>query len=159
MVVPVRPTLRERVRVLPAFLCFSTLGVLALWLALSSLLASIHALMSHAPLVALSPRDAIGMPLALLCFALAAMTLLPAPDTGGGRTRNRQRRPESRQSRGLTLCLTAAMAGVLLTVITAPLTELAASTIMANRSYLRCPAPLRERHPPLRWIRPDGRCP
>ncbi len=155
---PVRPTLRERVRVLPAFLCFSTLGVLALWLALSSLLASIHALMSHAPLVALSPRDAIGMPLALLCFALAAMTLLPAPDTGGGRMRNRQRRPEPRQSRGLTLCL-AAMAGVLLTVITVPLTELAASAIMANRSYLRCPAPLRERHPPLRWIHPDGRCP
>ena len=51
------------------------------------------------------------------------------------------------------------MASVLLTVVTVPLIEIAASPIMANRGYLPCPAPARERHPPLRWILRNGHCP
>ena len=157
--IPARPPLRERVKALPAFLVFALLGAFSLWLALSSLLPTTRALMSRAPLIALSPRDAIGLPLALLCFALAAMTLFPAPDLKPGRARDRHRKPDQRSSRGLMLCLGVAVSGVLLTVVTVPITEIVASTVMSNRGYLRCPAPLRERHPPLRWVLFNGHCP
>lgn len=153
-----QPSLDARAKALPAFVGFVLLGALPLWLSLSSLLPAMHAIMSRAPLVALSPRDTIGLPLALLCFALAAMTLFPAADRGGGRSRSKQR-TGSRGLDGLTLCLGVAIGSVLLTVIAVPLTEVAASAIMANRHYLSCPAPLHERHPPLRWTLAIGQCP
>ena len=151
--------MRERAKAWPAFLGFILLGALPLWLSLSALLPSLHAINAHAPLVALSPRDAIGLPLALLCFTLAAMTLFPAP--AQGRSRSRASRPKTGPSRidGLKICLGLAMGCVLLTVVAVPVTEIAASSIMANRHYVSCPIPLHERHPPLRWTLSDGHCP
>ena len=151
-------TLHNGMKALPAFLFFALLGTLALWLALSGLLPSTRAILSHAPLVALSPRDAIGLPLALLCFSLAAMTLFPAPDFGPDRKRAHAK-PDQRRTHGLQLWLGVAIASVFLTVVTVPITEFAASAIMANLRYLRCPAPAHERHPPLRWSLANGTCP
>ena len=159
MVTVSQTSLRERARALPAFLGFILLGAVPLWLSLSSLLPSVHAIMRHAPLIALSPRDAIGLPLALLCFILAAMTLFPTPQLGPGRARKGRQSANSRRIDGLKLCLGLAIGCVLLTVVSVPLAEFAASTILTNQRYLPCPAPLHERHPSLRWTLSADRCP
>ena len=151
-------SLRNRSETLPAFAGFVLLGLLPLWFSLSSLMPSVDAFRRHAPVVALSPRDAIGLPLAVLCFALAAMTQLPAPDQAPGNG-HRGRATSKRGTGALTVCLGVAIGSVLLTVIAVPLTEFATSAILANRHYVACPSPLNERHPPLRWVLPQGHCP
>lgn len=157
MVAPAPTTSYSRMKALPAFLMFAALAALALWLALSSLIPSLREFTSHAPMVALSPRDTIGLPLALLSLALAGMTLSRAPEVGP--RAHRRRHEKSEKTTGLNVCLGIAMASVLLTVVIVPITEITANVVMANRHYLACPAPLRDRHPPMRWILPTAHCP
>jgi len=143
----------SRVKTLPALLGFVALGAIPLWLALSGLLPPLRAIAGHAPLVALSPRDAIGLPLALLCFALAAMTQLGTSTIGPTRRRMRPARFSP-----LSLCLGIAIAAALLTVVAIPLAEVAANVVMAQRQYRPCPATAEERHAPMRWSRADAQC-
>ena len=142
---------------MPAFSVFALLGVFSAWLALSSLIPSVRAIVSHAPLVVLSPHDAIGLPLALLSFALAGMTL--APRLTSDRDGYQRRKAEGCQASGLTVCLGVAVASVLLTVVIVPVAEVTASAVMADRHYVRCPTPLHERRAPMRWVSAQGRCP
>ncbi len=159
MVTAAHSALRQRLKVLPAFSAFVLLGAVPLWLSLSGLLPSLRAIINGAPLIALSPRDAVGLPLALLCFTLAAMTLLPPSGQQAVRARRSASQAGRRKPDWLKMCLGVAMGCVLLTVVCVPLTEFAVSAWLANQNYSRCPAPLHERHPPMRWTRPDGRCP
>ena len=148
------PSSTNRAKALPAFLGFAVLGLLPLWLSLSSLVPSARAILAHAPLVSVSPRDAIGLPLALLCFALAGMTLCPAASAGPGRVRKRPRQVD-----WLKLWLGVAAAAVLLSVVSVPVAEVGASWLMTDRGYAPCPAPAGERRAPLRWVAGGGQCP
>ena len=159
MVTAAQLPLRPRLKALPASLGFIALGLLPLWLALSSLVPSSRAMLRHAPLVAFSPRDAIGLPLGLLCFALAGMTLCPVPARQSGRVTEAQRKGYRAGVDWLKVWLGVAVAAILLAVVSVPVAEVAASWAMAGRGYAPCPAPANERYAPLRWIAGEGRCP
>ena len=159
MVTTARLSLRQRAKVLPAFLGFVSLGLASLWLCLPGLVSSVGSMVRHAPLIVLQPREAIGVPLAFVFFALAGITLSPAPTTGG----QRPRKPQKHGRRGIdgpTVCLSVAMGSALATVISIPITEFVALELMSHLGYLPCPASLHwEHHPPMRWSLSDGRCP
>ncbi len=107
-------------------------------------------------MVVLSPHEAVALPLAVLFFALGAMTLYPMPARGQGRDRRTRERP----NRGV-VWLTIAVAAVFGTVVAIPVTEVAVQAAVTGRGYVTCPY-IGERHGLRRWLRPDVqtvRCP
>ena len=152
---------QSRWKVLPVFLGFVLVGALLLWFSLSSLIPSVHAAMTRAPLVTLWPRDAVAVPAAFGFFSFAAMMLFPPPEPKPGRTRGKRSKP-SRRVDWLTVCFGAALVNAMLMVVAVPVTEIAALVVMPRLHYLPCP-PARhyERHPPQRWILAlsSGNCP
>lgn len=137
---------------MPAFAGFAIVGSALLWLAFSGLLPVVRALESHAPLISLSPRDAIGFPLAISFFALAALTLFPVPDLEPGRRRRSPRAPRRNRFDGAAFCLGTAVLGAVSTPLASPLTVAIIQNEMSKHNYLRCPPVPGERTAYLRWM-------
>jgi hypothetical protein len=150
---------KQRAKSLLVVIAFPLCGAAALWLSLSGLVPSIRAVVSHAPVVELDPRDAISLPLALTFFAFAAMTLLPAPQIGRSHARRKGNKPGQSEQKWLMIWLGVAMAGVLLAVMAVPITEVAAMEIMSKQHYVACPASPFIRHAKMRWALPKAHCP
>ena len=155
-----RPKPYTRLRALPAFFGLFLLGVFLLWLSLIRLIPTIRAVLDHAPLVVLWPRDAVVLPIAFGFFSFAAMTLFPPPAAVPNRGHGKRRTSIRRRVDGLNVCFGMAMASVLLMVVAVPLTEVTALVIMPRLHYMACPARLHyERHPPQRWVLSFEHCP
>ena len=155
-----QPVPYTRLKALPAFFSFVLTGILLLWLSLSTLVPSMRAILDHASLVTLWPHSAIGIPLALAFFFLAATTMIPPSALGLNNARGKRRKPSRRWMNMLNVCFGMLMACVLLAVITLPITEITVLMVMPRLHYLSCPAPPRyERHPPQRWALSYDHCP
>lgn len=157
-------SLVARLKALPSFAGFLAIGCGLFWLALSGLLPVFRAIEARAPMVALAPRDALGLPLAVAFFALAAMTLFPTPAIGPERRqRNRGKHP-GRRFDGPALCLAVAVAAAVCSVVASPVTQIFVQMTVSARGYLPCAPVPGERPAYKRWIHagPDqarGRCP
>ncbi len=155
-----QPRPYTRLKALPAFFGLSLLGVVLLWLSLTRLIPTIRAVLDHAPLVILWPRDAVVIPIAFGFFSFAAMTLFPPPASVPGGGRGKRHKPSRRRINGLNVCFGLAMASALLMVVAVPITEIAALVIMPRLHYMACPARVHyERHPPQRWVLSFDHCP
>lgn len=151
----VTPGLRRQV--LAICTVVAIVGVLLAWSGLSGLVATLRGAAAGAPLIAYAPYDVIALPLALTCFALAAMPLLPGAPVRTGRLA--ARRNEGRP-RGAGMLFALAVAGVLAAVIITPVARMLVARIVTGQGYVTCPASdTYERHPPIRFARPASRCP
>ena len=145
-------SIRTRVRALPAFCGLAAIGGILLWLALSGLLPVFKAMEAGAPMVALAPHDAFGLPLSVSFFALAGMTLCPMPTIGPGRKRQSRTTKIAQRPDIAAMLLGVAVVAAMLTLVASPITELLMQSTMSAHGYARCAAVLGERHAPLRWI-------
>lgn len=155
MVTPAYPTVPFRLQILLWFLGFLSFGLLSLWLGLIGVVPTARAIAARAPIVSFRPRDVIPLPLALPGFALAVNALIM------GATYRADGRPSNPGGRSAKWIIAIAgiglMGGAALSIVAAPIAELAVANVLAHRGYRHCPAPLVLAHPPpMRWARPDA---
>ena len=145
-------------KIVPWFVAFVALGVLALWLGLAAIVPTVRAIAAGAAIVSFRARDVIALPLAIPFFALAVNALIV------GATLTPDRGRTSRSKRGgrlITIMVGIGLAGAVLAMIAPLIGEGMVEAALERRGYRDCPHALALAHPAARrWARPGaiGQC-
>lgn len=137
----------------PAVLAFALAGAGALWLGLGHLLPVMLQISRGAPLIALTPRAAMALPIGIAMLTFAAMEMFPPPDLARKRRSSKQRAGPARRDWPVILFGFAGFC-MILTLFAPLITETLVRATLQGRGYIQCPDLPNVRRQPLRWARP-----
>lgn len=149
-----RRSLTDRIKASPwaGFVGFGLIAAIPLWLSLGSLLPTVNAIASSAPLAALSPGDAVGIPIAIAAFALGQLSWFMPKEKPTKPSRAKQR-PRRQKVNGPVVCFGVVAVSLACVPVAPTIARYAVSHIATAHGYVACPAPQGLRHLTYNWIR------
>lgn len=138
----------------PAVFAFALAGAGALWLGFGHLLPVMLQISHGAPLIALTPRAAMALPVGIAMLTFAAMEMFPPPDPGSRERRSSKQRAVPARRDWPVILFGFAGFCMILTLFAPLITETVVRATLQARGYIQCPDLPNVRRQPLRWARP-----
>jgi hypothetical protein len=120
-------------------------GAAAIFVGVADLLTLIHAVRTDASMVAISPRDFVGLPLGVGLLAVSVVFIMPYPRDGSPK-----RRPTHQRS-WPAVCLAILAVSLVLALAAPTIMIVLVGSILEGRNYVACESRSWERPPLVRW--------